>query len=78
MNYSNQDELGYSACLDEVRKKNYTLVPSQYIKFHDLDDNRNIKNDIIDYSNRLHNIMLDSFENTKEVIQLLEELKNED
>lgn len=38
-NYKDIPEFCYSATLDEIRKQDYTLVPSKYIKFidHDLD-----------------------------------------
>jgi len=75
--YQNVDELCYSATLDEVKENDYSLVPSQYIKFHDLDDNRNIKEDIKDYSNRLYEIMIQSQDNTEKVIKLLEDMKDE-
>lgn len=37
-NYSNQPELCYSATLDEVRNKDYSLVPSKYIEFVNRDE----------------------------------------
>lgn len=35
--YADIDEYCYSAKLDEIREKGYSLIPSKYIKFHDSD-----------------------------------------
>lgn len=59
--YKNEDEFCYSATMDEVRLKEYSLVPSKYIKFvdHDLD---------IDYEKEMKRI-------TGEMKALIEEEK---
>ena len=48
--YSDEPEFCYSASKEEIRNKNYTLIPSKYIEFidHDLD---------IDYEKEMNNIV---------------------
>jgi type I restriction enzyme M protein len=41
--YNNTPEFCYSASLDEVIKKDYSLVPSKYIEFKDRDENINFQ-----------------------------------
>ena len=47
LSYSNIDEYCYSASIDEIRSKNYTLIPNKYIPFKD-------RGDSIDYNTKIH------------------------
>ncbi|WP_420909238.1 N-6 DNA methylase [Acinetobacter lwoffii] len=66
-NYQDIDELCYSANIDEIQKKNFSLVPSNYIKFNE----RDIFNDIEDNLDSYKKNILSSLENDIKINQNL-------
>ncbi len=50
--YANEAEYCYSATLDEIRKKDYSLVPSKYIEFTNRDED-------LDYDNQMQTLQVD-------------------
>ena len=64
--YVNEPEYCYSATLEEIRKKDYSLVPSKYIEFVNRDEN-------IDYDTQMQALQTD----LKDLFQQEEALKQE-
>ncbi len=75
--YENTPEFCYSANIDELRKKGFSLVPSKYIEFVNRDEN-------VDFNEKMQNLkeefskLLNKEENSKkELIKVFEELGHE-
>lgn len=64
--YVNEPEYCYSATLEEIRKKDYSLVPSKYIEFVNRDEN-------IDYDTQMQTLQTE----LKDLFQQEEALKQE-
>ena len=64
--YTNEPEYCYSATLEEIRKKDYSLVPSKYIEFVNRDEN-------IDYDTQMQTLQTE----LKDLFQQEETLKQE-
>lgn len=64
--YANEPEYCYSATLEEIRKKDYSLVPSKYIAFVNRDEN-------IDYDTKMQTLQTE----LKDLFQQEETLKQE-
>lgn len=64
--YENEAEYCYSATLEEIRKKDYSLVPSKYIEFVNRDEN-------IDYDTQMQSLQTE----LKDLFQQEEALKQE-
>src|SRR5690606_33912476 len=64
--YQNIPEYCYSATLEEIRKKDYSLVPSKYIEFVNRDEN-------IDYDSQMQSLQTE----LKDLFQQEEVLKQE-
>jgi type I restriction enzyme M protein len=64
--YANEPEYCYSATLEEIRKKDYSLVPSKYIEFVNRDEN-------IDYDTQMQALQTE----LKDLFQQEEALKQE-
>ncbi|MGV0757273.1 N-6 DNA methylase [Empedobacter brevis] len=64
--YTNEPEYCYSATLEEIRKKDYSLVPSKYIEFVNRDEN-------IDYNTQMQALQTE----LKDLFQQEEALKHE-
>ena len=64
--YANEPEYCYSATLEEIRKKDYSLVPSKYIEFVNRDEN-------IDYDTQMQTLQTE----LKDLFQQEEALKQE-
>lgn len=64
--YANQPEYCYGATLEEIRKKDYSLVPSKYIEFVNRDEN-------IDYDTQMQSLQTE----LKDLFQQEEALKQE-
>ena len=64
--YANEPEYCYSATLEEIRKKDYSLVPSKYIEFVNRDEN-------IDYDTQMQTLQSE----LKDLFQQEEALKQE-
>lgn len=64
--YANEPEYCYSATLEEIRKKDYSLVPSKYIEFVNRDEN-------IDYDTQMQLLQTE----LKDLFQQEEALKQE-
>lgn len=68
-NYHNVPELCYSAFIDEIEKKNYSLVPSKYIQFVDRDSD-------IDFDKEMERIQAEFAEILREETESQKEIKN--
>lgn len=64
--YTNEPEYCYSATLEDIRKKDYSLVPSKYIEFVNRDEN-------IDYDTQMKTLQTE----LKDLFQQEEDLKQE-
>ena len=65
--YKNEPEYCYSATIDEVRNKDYSLVPSKYIEFVNRDEN-------IDFDEKMNRLQQEFVELLKEEQKSKEEL----
>lgn len=65
--YKNEPEYCYSATIDEVRNKDYSLVPSKYIEFVNRDEN-------IDFDEKMNRLQQEFVELLKEEKKSKEEL----
>ncbi|MFP4023009.1 MAG: N-6 DNA methylase [Thiohalospira sp.] len=65
--YKNEPEYSYSATIDEVRNKDYSLVPSKYIEFVNRDEN-------IDFDEKMNRLQQEFAELLKEEKKSKEEL----
>ena len=57
--YNDVPELCKSVSLDEIRKNNYTLIPSKYIEFIDHDMDINYEKEISKIQTKMKNILID-------------------
>ena len=67
--YKDIPEYSYSASLDEIRKKDYSLVPSKYIEFVNRDEN-------INFDEKMKNLKEEFVELLKEEEASKEDLLN--
>ncbi|AIM36992.1 DNA methyltransferase [Sphingobacterium sp. ML3W] len=67
--YQNVPEYSYSASLDEIRKKDYSLVPSKYIEFVNRDEN-------LDYDEQMQSLQTDLKDLFKQESQLKKEVSD--
>ena len=75
--YENIPGYCYSAKLDEIRQKNYTLVPSRYIEFADDEFNQDFDVEIDRLSKELKELIKEESISTNILINLMEELNYE-
>ena len=75
--YENIPGYCYSAKLDEIRQKNYTLVPSRYIEFADDEFNLDFDVEIDRLSKELKELIKEESISTNILINLMEELNYE-
>lgn len=67
--YQNIPEYSYSASLEEIRKKDYSLVPSKYIEFVNRDEN-------LDYDEQMKSLQADLKHLFQQENQLKDEVSN--
>jgi len=67
--YQDIPEYSYSATLEEIRKKDYSLVPSKYIEFVNRDES-------LDYEEQMQSLQADLKELFQQESQLKEEVSN--
>lgn len=67
--YQDIPEYSYSATLEEIRKKDYSLVPSKYIEFVNRDES-------LDYAEQMQSLQTDLKELFQQESQLKEEVSN--
>ena len=75
--YKNIPEYCYSANLDEIREKDYSLVPSQYIEFVNKDEKINFNDEMKSLKKELKTINDEDIKSKKELTKLLTEIDNE-
>lgn len=67
--YGDIPEYSYSATLEEIRKKDYSLVPSKYIEFVNRDEN-------LDFDEQMKSLQTDLIDLFKQESELKEEVEN--
>ena len=67
--YQNIPEYSYSASLEDIRKKDYSLVPSKYIEFVNRDES-------LDYAEQMQSLQTDLKDLFQQESQLKEEVSN--
>lgn len=67
--YKNEPEYCYVATIEEIRKKDYSLVPSKYIEFVNRDES-------LDYGEQMQNLQTDLKELFQQEVQLKKEVEN--
>lgn len=72
--YKDIPEYCYSANLDEIRDKNYTLIPSKYIEFINKDETHEYDERMREIQSELQSLFEEYDETRQEVIELLENL----
>lgn len=72
--YKNQAEYCYSATLDEVSKKDYSLVPSKYIEFVNRDENINFDEKMTTLQKELSELLKQDQESKQALLQVFKEL----
>ena len=72
--YKNQAEYCYSATLDEVSKKDYSLVPSKYIEFVNRDENINFDEKMTTLQQELSELLKQDQESKQALLQVFKEL----
>ena len=75
--YENIPEYCYSAKIDEIKEKNYTLVPSRYIEFNDNDDIEDYDIKMAKLSKELGELLKEENKLTDKLINLMKELNYE-
>lgn len=73
-NYQNIDEYCYSASIEEVRVKDYSLVPSKYIKFLNKDENIDFDEKMNSLKNEITDILKADVKSKKELLNVFKEL----
>jgi len=72
--YKDKSEFCYSASIDEIRKKNYTLVPSKYIEFKDRDFAIDYKSEMARIQTEVVKILKSEADTRQELINAFKEL----
>lgn len=72
--YHNESEYCYSASLDEIAAKNYSLVPSKYIEFKNRDEQEDFDTKMKKLQAELSELFKQEEESKKEVLKLFKEL----
>lgn len=73
-NYHNEPEYCYSATLDEIRQKGWSLVPSKYIEFRNRDEQIDYDAKMRELQGELQELLKQEEENKKELKELFEKL----
>lgn len=72
--YANVPEYCYSASLDEVTKKDFSLVPSKYIEFVNRDENINFDEKMTTLQTELSDLLQQEAESKTELLNVFKEL----
>ncbi len=72
--YKDIAEFCYSAKLDEIRKKDYSLVPSKYIEFKNRDENINFDEKMSALQAEFGELLKEEEKSKKELLKVFEEL----
>ena len=75
--YENIPEYCYSANLDEVRERNYSLVPSIYIEYKNTDEELNFELESENIYTNLKELFNNEVVLNEKILCLLEDIKNE-
>ncbi|WP_298972380.1 class I SAM-dependent DNA methyltransferase [uncultured Psychrobacter sp.] len=71
--YNDVVELCYSASYDEIRKKDYTLVPSKYIQFSDDEKFEHLDDDLDELKDQILRKLLLDMEVNKSLLSIIQE-----
>lgn len=72
--YQDIPEFSYSAKIDEIRTKDYTLVPSQYIEFIDKDTNFDFDEEMSYLKDEFRDLLIKEQKSTEELLKIFEGL----
>jgi len=75
--YKDLPEFCYSANLDELRKKGFSLVPSKYIEFVNRDENVDFDEKMKNLKQEFSKLLKDEENSKKELLKVFEELGHE-
>ncbi len=73
-NYKDIPEFCYSAKIEEVRKKDYSLVPSKYIEFINRDENINFDEKMSELQKEFSKLLKAEEESKKDLLKVFKEL----
>lgn len=73
-NYSNRPEFCYSATLEEVRNKDYSLVPSKYIEFVNRDEQLDFDENMSRLQREFTELLQQEEESKNELLNVFKEL----
>lgn len=73
-NYQNQAELCYSASFDEVKEKDFSLVPSKYIEFVNRDENIDFDEKMTALKTEIAALLQQEEQSKKELLNVFKEL----
>ena len=72
--YHNEPEYCYSATLDEIEEKGWSLVPSKYIEFKNRDEQIDFDTKIRQLQTEMHDLLQQEEESKQELKALFEKL----
>ncbi|KGK30523.1 N-6 DNA methylase, partial [Cellulophaga sp. E6(2014)] len=72
--YKNIPEFCYTASLDEIRKKDYSLVPSKYIEFVNRDENISFDDKMKDLKTEFSQLLKEAAKSKTELLNVFKEL----
>lgn len=72
--YQDVPEYCYSATLEEIRKKDYSLVPSKYIEFVNRDENIDFDEKMASLQTELTSLLRDEAESRQDLLKVFKEL----
>jgi type I restriction enzyme M protein len=72
--YKNIDEYCYSANIEEIRKKDYSLVPSKYIKFTNRDENVDFNKKMASLKTDIEGLLKTESQSKKNLLKVFKEL----
>ncbi|SDH29899.1 type I restriction-modification system subunit M [Winogradskyella thalassocola] len=72
--YKNIPEFCYAATLEEIRKKDYSLVPSKYIEFVNRDENINFDEKMKDLQTEFSSLLKDEAQSKTELLNVFKDL----
>ena len=73
-NYKNIPEYCASVSLEKIRKKNYSLVPSEYIEFINKDESIDFDEKMKELQNDLKDLLIKDEESKKKLLEVLKDL----
>ena len=72
--YKNIPEFCYSATIEEIKNKDYSLIPSKYIEFVNRDEKIDFDKQMLIFSKEIQSLLLNEKKSNEALVNLFKEL----